>query len=551
MNLETKVPNRVEAARHLLRVQDASTNFLDYVKLMKPDWRNMPSFQLHLIDVLDKLEKGALKNDKGEPVRSVLINMPPRHSKSAVATELFPAYYMARKPWRKVMSCSYNGELAKDFGQKARDYAQHPFTGQAFPELKIDASSAAKDFWRTTDGGQYAGVGVGGTTTGRPANLLILDDPIKNREEAESATYRNKTWNYYISALSTRKEPTADGEEPIEIVILTRWHPDDVGGRIQESDDWKEGRWLHICFPAITEEDTQVQIVRSALPKDHPMWLPPGEVTKLTRSKRFVLEKKEAALWPERFSLETLKRQQRLNPREFEALYQQRPYIEGGNLIKTAWWQYYKEVPEGFTAVIIAVDTAFKKTELSDYSVATVWGLAYTGDIYLLDVMRGRFEFPELKRRLILLNAHWRGKGLRGIYVEDKASGQSLIQELKAQSGISVVPYKVVNDKVARLNAVLPMIEGGRVFIPEQAPWLDDFIKECVEFPNGAHDDQVDSMSIGLDAMARMNLQSPELMMGPINMGTSLNQVMATMSKGSLMAQIGKKAGNLFKGWGE
>jgi predicted phage terminase large subunit-like protein len=530
--------DRKEAARLLLAIEDASTSFLGYVKWMKPEWKKLPKFQLDLIDKLDKLEKGLLLNEKGEKVYSLLINMPPRHSKSAVATELFPAYYISRNPSRLVMSCSYNAELASDFGQKAKDYVAHPRNVQAFPEVGLDPASKAKDFWRTTLGGQYAGVGIGGTTTGRPANLLITDDPVKSREEAESATQRNKVWNYYLSALTTRKQPTANEEPAIEIMILTRWHPDDPAGRLMETDEWKEGRWMHVNYPARQEEwdRTSPTIMRKDLPRTDARWNP-------TSSEYVFTGKKVWALWEERFSLEFLNRRERLNPREFAALYQQQPYIEGGNILKSHWWRYYAkdERPEQFHSVIIATDTAFKKNDRSDYSAIIILGMALDGDIYLLDLLRGRWDFPELKRVLIHQNVKWRGKGLRAIYIEDKASGQSLIQELRNQSGMSIVPYKPGSDKVSRLHAVTPMIEGGRVYLPDEAAWLDDFIAEAMVFPSAPHDDQVDALSLGLDVLARTPMLSLDALNTPINLENSL-RFQAMSSKGSLASQLKSKA---------
>jgi predicted phage terminase large subunit-like protein len=203
--------------------------------------------------------------------------------------------------------------------------------------------------------------------------------------------------------------------------------------------------------------------------------------------------------------LEDLERRERLNPREFASLYQQSPFIQGGNLIRSQWWRTYPSDmrPEQFTSLIIAADTAFKAKSTSDYSVMMTMGLDKSGDIYIVDVHRERYEFPDLKRKMIMLNNQWRGRGLRGIYIEDKASGQSLLQELKRESGVSVIPYKISTDKVTRLSAVLPLIEGGRVLLPDNAPWLDAFHDECQTFPAGTHDDQIDALSIGLDVLAR------------------------------------------------
>ncbi|NBQ50264.1 MAG: hypothetical protein EBU35_06440 [Marivivens sp.] len=260
-------------------------------------------------------------------------------------------------------------------------------------------------------------------------------------------------------------------------------------------------------------------------------------------------DEEEKPLWPERFDLDELKRRERLNPREFASLYQQQPYVEGGNLIKTEWWQTYPEdlQPDTFSTLVIGVDTAFKKTETADYSVAVVAGLDRNGDIYIVDIIRGKYDFPELKQRLIRLNNQWRGRGLRAMYIEDKASGQSLIQELKRESGMSIIPYKVVHDKVSRANAVLPLIEGGRVYLPPQAQWLDAFIDEAVTFPNGNHDDQVDAMVIAVDVLSKTSI-SPDAWAMHTNVNSSLNQN-ANLYGDSLHTSINKKA-RKWAGWG-
>lgn len=532
---------RAEAARYLLRLQDAQTSYMGFIKLLNPD-RALPDFQIELITALDQLENGTLGCD------NLLITMPPRHGKSEYGTVNFPAYFIARDPKRYVMSSSYNSQLAVDFGRQVRQIVENKIIAQAFPDFTLSATSSAADVWRTEVGGAYFGVGLGGTTSGRPANLLIVDDPIKSREDAESMTLRNKVWNYYTSALATRLQPDTYGNKPKQIVILTRWHPDDLAGRLQQTEDWKEGRWKHINFPAIREVETDIEVSRTSLPPDDPMHIPPGgAISHIPQGQRHIKKMTEAALWPERFSLEDLKRRQRLNPREFASLYQQTPYIEGGNLIRTEWWQKYPEdlKPEKFSSLIISVDTAFKKSETADYSVAVVAGIDRTGDIYIVDVIRNKWDFPELKQRLIRLNNQWRGKGLRAIYIEDKASGQSIIQELKRESGMAVIPYKVVHDKVARVNAVLPLIEGGRVFIPSEAPWLDEFIDECVSFPGGTHDDQVDALAMALDILSRTSI-SPDAWDNP-DMSQSLNHNQPDYGK-SLRSMFKKVPS--FRGWG-
>lgn len=528
-----------QAAKRLLTIAKAKDSFRGFVEALYPQFE-LADFQIELIETLDALEKGTLG------VNRLLITMPPRHGKSWLASTLFPVYYLARKPNRNVLATSYNQDLAKTFGRQTRDHAREPFVTQAFPDFSMSEESKAVDDWRTTFGGSYYATGMGGSTTGRAATLLLVDDPIKAREEADSATQRNKTWSYYVSALTTRKQPEPDGTKPIEIVILTRWHPDDLAGRIIETEDWKEGSWKHINFPAIRKVDGQIRKSVAELPEDDPRHIPQGALSKVAPSKRHYFEEVETALWPDRFPLEELKKRERLDPREFASLYQQTPYIAGGNLIKAGWWQK-AESPDCPT-VIIAADTAFKKTETADYSVLMVLGMDNNSDIHILEIIRDRYDFPELKRAAITLNAKWRGKGLRGMYIEDKASGQSLIQELRNQSGIAVLPVKVGSDKVSRLNAVLPLIEGGRVFLPDEAQWLDSFMDEAQSFPNGKHDDMIDALSMGLEAMSKMGGQASEMMTGPINVGSSL----ASQFKGGSGNWWDKELKNSeFKGWGE
>ena len=540
------------AAKHLLALREAQDSFLGFVRLIHPEWE-IPSFHSDLIQKLDAFEKDRLG------VNNLLITMPPRHSKSTYSTVLFPSYFMARDPMRFTMSCSYNAELATGFGREIRAIVENKLTTQAFPDFTLNPKFTAADSWRTEPGGIYNAVGIGGTTSGRPANLLIVDDPIKAREDAESMTQRNKTWNYYTSALATRLQPTHDNRPAKQLIILTRWHPDDLAGRIMETEDWKEGLWEHINYQAIITDTVHTRTLRTALPPDHPLFIdastPVGRanvkrIKALTsmesgRKPQDLLEVSssevvERALWPERFPLADLKRRQRLNPHDFASLYQQEPFIRGGNLIKSSWWRTYPaDVAANLTStasatglhtLIICVDTAFKKSETADYSVAIVAGMDSLGDIYVIDVHRARLDYPELKQRLLQLNNRWRGRGLRGLYVEDKASGQSIIQDLKRGTGMAVIPYRVgTRDKVSRVQSVLPLIEGGRVFLPESAPWLDDFIEEAQSFPNSRHDDQIDTLSMALDILSRTAL-TPEMLSMHVDVGQSLNTLAAPQS---------------------
>lgn len=374
------------------------------------------------------------------------------------------------------------------------------------------------DFWKTVEGGAYYAVGMGGTTTGRGANILIVDDPYKTREEADSTVKRNKIWDFYTASLLTRMQPHRNGKPPILIVTHTRWNPDDIGARIMESDEFKRGEWFHLNYPAIRTIESGVEIKRSDLPKDDPRYIPAriivnGKYVNITssymnKSDKYVSCEREVALWPERFPLKELKKiRERIGDREFEALYQQNPYVLGGNIIKTSWFKRYtpETCPTEFHAIVIGLDTAFKTKSWNDFSVITVAGITELGDIYILKVYREKLEYPDLKRKLVNINSVWRGRGLRGWYVEDAASGQSLIQDMRHGSSLTILPWKPgTNDKTNRCTSITPIIEGGRVFIPEEADWLDDWEVELSQFPSGKHDDQVDSLVIVIDVASKM-----------------------------------------------
>ena len=541
-------PKQQAALARLQKLKAAQSSFEGFVRLMQPEW-DIPQFHLDLIDTLDKFGKDQW------PTKNLLITMPPRHSKSTYCTQLFPAWFMLSKPERYVMSSSYNSELAKGFGRGVRDLFTHPQAAAAFPTAKISRHPRSASQWATEQGGEYFGVGLGSTTTGRPANLLSVDDPIKSRAEAESMTQRNATWDFYVSGLSTRLQPEEDGTPPRQCVVLTRWHPDDLAGRLMQSYDWQDGLWHHINLPAVKTET--VTKLRWQLPPDHAERKTKRECDPEDTT---VEVEQEVALWPERFDIKTLKRFERQNPRDFASLYQQQPFVRGGNLIRTDWWQSYTEnnLPKDFTSIIIGVDTAYTKTRRSDFSVAVVAGLAANGDMYILDVIRMRAEMPDFKRRLIALNSVWRGRGLRGIYIEAgaAASGATLLQELRRETPLNVLAYKNGRaDKVTRASSVAPFIEGGRVFIPHTAPWLDDFIEECTQFPDGKHDDQVDALVIAIDQLSRQFVSPFE----DIEYDMPNIIEMAKTSGDSLTQKIAKKDANLhsiadtpeWTGWGQ
>lgn len=402
----------------------------------------------HLEYISDKI---AQIRDK--PIR-LIISMPPRHGKSELCSHYTPVWFLKEYPWKRVILASYEITFAASWGGKAKDTIESNSIG-----ITLTRDTKAKAAWDIMNyGGGMFCTGIGGPVTGRGADLLIIDDPVKNAEEAQSPTYRQKAWEWYQSTAFTRLEPGAS-----IIIIMTRWHDDDLVGRILE----EEGEnWDYIRLPAIAEPDDPLQ------------------------------RKEGEALWPVRYPAKELigplqnKKPVRevIGPYWWAALYQQRPTEETGQIFKLDWWKYYSEAPRCKRKIQIW-DTAFKEKQSNDYSVCLTVG-EFDKGFAILNVWRDRPEFPELER--IAKNVYNRDKpNLVG--VEDKASGQSLIQVLRRETKIPIKAIKAVDDKVTRAQSITGLCEAGRIWLPEEAPWLQDFLDELNAFPRGAHDDQVDS----------------------------------------------------------
>lgn len=414
-----------------------------YAIAQQEDYQVAPHHRL----IARKLEAVA----RGE-VKRLMIFMPPRHGKSRLASEFFPAWFLGRNPKQQVIACTYAQELANDFGRKVRNQLQDPLFQAIFPEsgLREDSKSASR--FHTSEGGVYFAVGAGGPITGRGAHVLLIDDPIKNSEEADSETHRRKLKDWYASVAYTRLMPGG-----AVVVIQTRWHEDDLAGWLLR-EHAHEG-WEVLSLPAISEEDQP--------------------------------------LWPEAFPLERLQAIKRaVGSRVWEALYQQRPSPAEGGLIKRGWWKYYREAPSVFDEIIQSWDATFKDTQKSDFVVGQVWGRV-GGDKYLLDQVRGRMDFPTTVQAIRMLSAKWPQAHAK--LVEDKANGPALIAVLGSEIP-GLIPVQPMGSKEARVSAVTPTIEAGNVYLPDPslAEWVGDFVEECSAFPSAAHDDQVDAMSQAL-----------------------------------------------------
>lgn len=395
----------------------------------------------------------------------VMFFMPPGSAKSTYGSVTFPTWFMGRRAGRNVISTSYGSTLAARFGRKCRAITRSRQFREIFGS-ELVADNRAADDWALTNASTYMAGGILAGITGNRADLLLIDDPLKGRQDADSPTIREKIWEEYRSSLRTRLKPRG-----AIVIIQTRWHEDDLSGRILPADwngesGWVTGRdgerWYVLCLQAQCER------------ADDPLGREIGEW-----------------LWTDWFSPAHWEQERRTQgSRNWDALYQQRPRPQEGGIFKEAWARRYGTPPANPTMIVQSVDTAFKPGQLNDPSVISTWAITGSG-YYLLHVWRERVPYPRLKRTALSLAERWAPDA---VLIEDKASGQSLIQELRETSGAPpIVAIEPEGDKLTRANVVSPMWEAGMVHLPEQAEWLADYESEVFAFPLAVHDDQVDS----------------------------------------------------------
>lgn len=418
----------------------------------------------HLELLCSKLEEVEAAIRRREPKR-LMVFMPPRHGKSEVTSKKFPAWFLGRNPDLEVIMSSYAADLAYDFSRIARDTLQE--WGPKLWGVDVAEGNSGVTRWgiHGTRGG-FTAAGVGGPITGRGASLAIIDDPFKNWEEAQSKVIRDKVWEWYRSTLRTRLAPGG-----AIVLVMTRWHDDDLAGRLLAAAASGEGEeWEVISLPAMAEEND-------------PLGRDLDEV-----------------LWPERFppqEYELMKKA--VGSHIWVALYQQRPSPADGGILKRGWWKFYKVPVEKFDEVLQSWDCTFKDADSSDFVVGQVWGRAGP-DKYLLDQVRARMDLPTTLMAIRTMTAKWPQAHAK--LVEDKANGPAVIQMLQREVA-GLIAVNPEGGKIVRASAVSPHIEAGNVFLPDPsiAPWIHDFIEESAAFPNGAHDDQVDAMTQALNRM--------------------------------------------------
>ena len=432
--------------------REGQDSFIRYVKHIWPDFIEGTHHKI-FAEKLEKVARGELKR--------LIVNMPPRHTKSEFASTYFPSWILGRNPKLKVMQITHTAELAFRFGRKVRDVIDSPEYQEVFPGVQLKADSKSAGRWETNGGGEAFYSGIGGAVTGRGADLLVLDD-IHSEQDALSPTALDNAWDYYSSGPRQRLQPGGS-----IVIVMTRWSTKDLTGRLlaKQGDDHAD-QWEIVEFPAIFPETGN-------------------------------------ALWPEYRSLPELEGVKAALPvSKWEAQWMQNPTSEEGAILKREWWRTWKhdEVPQ-MQYVIQSYDTAYTKKETSDFSAITTWCVFYPDEnssrpaLLLLDVKKGRWDFPELKRVAYEQFTYW---DPATIIVEAKASGMPLTDELR-QAGIPVVNYSPGKgqDKIARVNAVAPLLESGMGYVPETR-WAEELVEECAAFPFGDYDDLVDSTTQAL-----------------------------------------------------
>lgn len=389
-------------------------------------------------------------------IKRLIVLTPPRHGKSELLSKYTPAWFLGRFPDDRVILASYEADFASSWGRKSRDILEEH--GPEVFDVSVSASSSAANRW---DLHQHSGgmnsVGVGGAITGKGAELFLIDDPVKGPEEAMSKLYRDRAWEWFQSVAYTRLTPTGK-----IILTMTRWNEDDLAGRILKNATEK---WTVLSLPAYAEA---------------------GDI--MGRAEGDVL-------WPEKFGPDILGRiENELSAYWWGALYQQHPSPQEGGIIKRNWVRYYKGEPPKCTQIIQSWDMAFKDLTSSAYVCGQAWGKCGP-DLYLLDLTRKKLDFPATLREFRLFTKD--NPLATAKLIEEAANGYAVIQVLKTEIP-GIIPITAQGSKESRASAISYLWEAGNVYVPEDRVWTDDFIEECVTFPNGTYKDQVDTMTQAL-----------------------------------------------------
>lgn len=392
--------------------------------------------------------------ERGE-IDRLMIFMPPRHGKSELASRRFPAWYLGRNPKRQIIAASYNSDLATDFGREVRNIVDSPEYGCVFG-VKLREDSRAADRWNTDAGGSYVAAGVGTAVTGRGAHILLIDDPLKDREEADSEIRRQRVWDWYTSTAYTRLMPGG-----AVIVIQTRWHEDDLAGRLIEHQAKGGDKWDVLDLPALSDGGK--------------------------------------ALWPEWYDEKTLERiRQAIGPRDWSALYQQRPAPEDGDYFKADWLKPYVKAPDRETMRIYGGSDYAVTADGGDYTAHIVVGIDPKGDMYLLDLWRKQAASDEWVEAFCDLVLKWKPIGWAEEQGQIRAGVGPYLDRRSRERRAYVVrdAFPTRGDKAVRAQSIRARMGSLGLYVPDGASWYPAFRSELLSFPAGKHDDQVDALGL-------------------------------------------------------
>jgi predicted phage terminase large subunit-like protein len=450
-------PPKIDAAYiQSVRASVARDSFRHFIEYVQPSYQ----FNWHHLVLIDALQRLAERK-----FSRLIVMMPPRHGKSELVSRLFPAWCFARNQNEQIILASYSSDLASAMNRDCQKIIGSPEFARLFPNVHLsegrgdDAIKTAKRFDIVGAKGYYIAAGVGGGITGAGATIGIIDDPVKNSEEAESKTYRDKAWNWKTSTFDTRQEPGF-----VEVICQTRWHHDDLTGRtLQDAGPDTE----IICFPALAEKD-----------EGH--------------------RKQGEALWPTKYSREKLLSiLKTVGTRVWNALFQQRPSDEEGGKIKRHWFSRYDARTYDYSKKVVNffVDTAYTAEEENDPCAAIAY-VKEGANFYVLECTAKHLDFPD-QTKFVSDFAQRNGYGRRSVIrIEPKATGKSVVQSMKKETELNVLEAKAPKEsKTGRVNSIAGMLEAGRVFLPDGMTWVEDFLSECAAFPNTAHDDRVDCLT--------------------------------------------------------
>jgi predicted phage terminase large subunit-like protein len=469
----------------VLQSKDSFLHFIAmFAPTLVPDW--LMGRHIHVIaDRLQKVESGEIKR--------LMVFLPPRSSKSVICSKLFPAWYVGRHPQHEILTVSHSDQLASDFGRSVRDLVNYDLFNTVFPQVELRSDVRAAGKWKTNQGGTYYAAGVRSQIAGRGAHVAILDD-VMSEEDSFSETGRRYVKEWYPSGLRTRIMPNGS-----IVIINTRYHEDDLCGWLlrQESQIELENKWEVIKIPAWVDEPSSKLLNLPVGSSYFPEWKPSE-----------ILKNDEEEIKASNGS------------RYWESLYMQNPVPDTGGIIKKKWIQWWDyDEPPACDYIIQTYDTAFSTKTTADFSVIQTWGIFehmetdstgrenWVSNLILLGNEKGRFDYPALRTKAQELYDYHKPDVC---IIEKKASGQSLIQDLR-RAGLPVLDYIPDRDKTARVYAATPMMEAGRVWLPKGHEWSDDLYGEAITFPNARHDDQVDAMTMAIHYMKESwNLTHPD-----------------------------------------